>query len=43
MEADAERLLPWLKDDISSSESSNPRISSPDIELGQIFEFEQAA
>ena len=32
-----------LKDDISSSESSNPRIPSPDIEQGEIFEFEEAA
>ena len=36
-------LLPWLKDDISSSESSNPRTPSPDIELEDIFEFEEAA
>ena len=43
MEAVAERLLPWLKDFISSSESSNPRISSPEIELWEIFEFEEAA
>jgi hypothetical protein len=38
-----ERLLPWLKDDISSSESSNSRTPSPDIELVEIFEFEEAA
>ena len=38
-----ERLLPWLKDGISSSESSNTRTPSPDIELGDIFEFEEAA
>ena len=36
-------LLPWLKDDISSSESSNPRTPSPDIELEDIFEFEESA
>ena len=34
-----ERLLPWLKDNLSSSESSNPRTSSPDIELGEILKF----
>ena len=38
-----EGLLPWLKDDISSSESSNPRTPSPDIELEDIFEFEESA
>ena len=38
-----EGLLPWLKDYISSSEFSNPRTPSPDIELGDIFEFEEAA
>ena len=37
-----ERLLPWLKDGISSSESSNPRTSSPDIELGEILKFQEA-
>ena len=26
-------LLPWLKDDLSSSGSSKPRTPSPDIEL----------
>ena len=40
MEAVVEILLPWLKDDISSSDSSNPRFPSPEIELGEIFEFE---
>ena len=40
MEAVVERLLPWLKHDIYSSDSSNPRTPSPEIELGEIFEFE---
>lgn len=31
-----ERLLPWLKDDISSSRSSYPRTPSPDIGLEDI-------
>ena len=31
-----ERLLPWLKDDISSSDSSNPRTPSPDRAKGDI-------
>ena len=31
-----------MKDDISSSESSNPRTPSPDIELGEILKFEEA-
>ena len=43
MEAAVERLLPWLKNDISSSGSSNPGTLSPDIEPGEIFEFEEAA
>ena len=34
-----ERLLPWLKDDISS----NPINPSSEIELGEIFEFKKAA
>ena len=38
-----EGLLPWLKDDISSSGSSNPRTPSPDIELENLLEFEAAA
>ena len=32
-----------LRHDISSSVSSNSRIPSPDIEQGEIFEFEEAA
>ena len=32
-----------MKNDISSSESSNLRTPSPDIELEDIFEFEEAA
>ena len=43
VESVVERLLPWLKDDISSSESSNSRTHSPEIELGEIFELEEAA
>ena len=38
-----ERLLPWLKDDISSSWALNPRTPSPDIALEDILEFEAAA
>ena len=38
-----EGLLPWLKDDTSSSGSSNPRTSSPNIELKNLLEFEAAA
>ena len=36
-------MLLWLKDEVSSSESSNPRTPSPDIEPGEIFKFEEAA
>ena len=43
LQAIVEELLPWLKDDLSSSVSSNPRTSSPDIELEDISEFEEAA
>ena len=43
MEAVVKGLLPWLKDDTSSSESSYTRNPSPDIELGEIFQFEEAA
>ena len=44
MEAVVERLLPWLKDDMFSSESSDPRTPcSPEIEQGEIFEFKKAA
>ena len=43
VEAVVEGLLPWLKEDISSSESYNPRTPSPDIEVEEIFEFEEAA
>ena len=38
-----ESLLPWLKDDVSSSGSSNPRTLSPNIALEDILEFEAAA
>ena len=38
-----EGLLPWLKDDISSSGSLNPRTPCPDIELEDLLEFEAAA
>ena len=43
VEAVVEGLLPWLKGDTSSSESSYTRNPSPDIELGEIFQFEEAA
>ena len=43
LQAVVQGLLLWLKDDISSSESSNPRTPSPDIGLGDIIEFEEAA
>ena len=43
VEAVVERCKLLLRYDISSSESSNPRIPSPDIEQGEIFEFEEAA
>ena len=43
VESVVERLLPWLKDDISSSEFSNSRTHSPEIELGEKFEWEEAA
>ena len=43
LQAVVEGLLPWLQDDISSSESSNPRTPCPDIELGEIFQFEESA
>lgn len=35
--------MPRLKDDISISEPFNPRTLSPDIELAEILEFEEAA
>ena len=38
-----EEQLPWLKEDVSSSETSNPRTPSPDIELGDLSESEGAA
>ena len=38
-----EGLLPWLKDDISSSGSSKPRTPSPEIELEDLLEFNAAA
>ena len=43
MEAVEEELMPWLKDDISSSEPSNPGTPSLDIELGEIIKPEKAA
>ena len=33
---------PWLKEDISSSETSDPRTPSPDIELGDLSESEDS-
>ena len=38
-----EEQLPWLEEDVSSSETSNPRTPSPDIELGDLYESEGAA
>jgi len=43
VQAVVERLQAWLKDDISSSEYSNHRTPSPDIELGELFKLEEAA
>ena len=43
LQALVEERLPWLKDDISSSESSNPRTPSPDIKLEDISASEEAA
>ncbi len=43
LQAVVEGLLLWLKENISSSESSNPRTISPNIELEDIFKFEDAA
>ena len=43
LQAWVEKQLPWLKDDISSSETSNPRTTSPDIELEDFSESEEAA
>ena len=43
LQALVEERLPWLKDDIFSSEVSNPRTPSPDIELGVLSESEEAA
>ena len=43
LQAVVEGLLLWLKDDVSSSESSNPKTPSSDIELGEIIEFGEAA
>ena len=43
LEVNVERLVPWLKDDISSSGFSNPRTPIPDIALEDILEFEAAA
>ena len=42
LEVNVERLVPWLKDDISSSGFSNPRTPIPDIALEDILEFEAA-
>ena len=36
LQAWVEERLPWLKDDVSSSENSNPRTPSPDKELGDL-------
>ena len=41
LQSRVEGLLPWLKDDIFSSGSSNPRNPSPDIALEDILEFRQ--
>ena len=38
-----EGLLPWMKDDFSSSGSSNPRTPTPDVELEEILECEANA
>ena len=43
LQAWVEERLPWLKDDLSSSETSNPRTPSPDIELEDLSESEEAA
>ena len=43
LQAIVEKLLPWLKDDISSTESSNLRTLSSDIELEDLLESEEAA
>ena len=42
LQARVEERLPWLKDDISSSESSNPMTPSPDIELRDLSKSEEA-
>ena len=42
-EAVEEELMPWLKNDISSSEPSNPGTPSQGIELGEIIKPEEAA
>ena len=38
-----EEQLPWLKDDKSSSKTSNPRTPRPDLELGDFSVSEEAA
>ena len=43
LQAWVEEQLPWLKDDLSSSETSNLRTPSPDIELEDLSESEEAA
>ena len=43
LQAWVEERLPRLKDNISSSETSNPRTPSPDIELEDLSESEEAA
>ena len=43
LQAVVEGLLLWLKDDVSSSKSSYPITPSQDVELGEIFEFKEAA
>ena len=43
LQALVKERLPWLKDDISSSETSNNKTPSPDIELWDLSESEEAA
>ena len=43
LQAWVKERLPWLKDDLSSSETSNPRTPSPDIELKDLSESEEVA
>ena len=41
LQAFVEEQFPWLKDDISLSETSNSRTPSPDIELGDLSKSEE--